>query len=583
MKQIRKLSELIPYEGFTNIQTAFLVENDISPDAFQYCFPEYGQTSLKLGEFLKSMPRLKYTNEFIDFVKQHKDKHFVVVGDYDCDGVFSTLIMVEALRAVGCNCDFIVPHKFNDGYGLQVKHIEKIIEMGGEVIITVDNGISCKPAVDYALEKGLAVAITDHHLPSDNIPENVLVIDPKYNDDAFSDISGGFVALKLANDLIWEMSTKVENEFNSPDGVVKYQTIDKDNFFLTFELAFFAAITTVSDLMPLINENRLLLKSVFTYVNNLKDKNVWAGRIMKVLSGLGAYNTIKDADKIINEDTLKYYIGPTTNAVGRVDGDVEPLIQDILDVNQQGVYLKGYFQKNMTRKQNTRLLLSGYEKDENAVANIAVYDPNEYDFPIVGLTGLIASRLSSEGKVSMVGFEKDGRYEFSCRSVRGYSIFDGINRIKESHPELLLEGGGHALSMGVRFTADLMSLETFKEALYKDIQEHSEIAPETVFEFEPEMIDELIYEHQQFGLFGGGFKKLNFIYRAPLISFDAATKTAQIGDFYFKTGKPETLKIDADVEVEFTISLESKSQIIFKAEKLHWDQEDIVEEENNEE
>ena len=256
---IKRLSDVTPYENLDVTTTAILNENNISIAEFQEKIPDYFDKTLYQDfgivgaqvptidnlKFLEKISPLKNTQAFIDFIEKHRNEKICIIGDYDVDGVFSTLIMCVGLLSIGINVEHVIPQRITDGYSMKSLHVDRAIEKGATAIITVDNGIGTKEAVDYALEKGLSVLITDHHLPTEDcLPQGVDIIDPKYNGDEFSDICGAAVAFKL----IIEYYKR-----NNMLGSSKIKL-------LLNELIFYAACATMTDNMPAIGENRFLLR-----------------------------------------------------------------------------------------------------------------------------------------------------------------------------------------------------------------------------------------------------------------------------------------------------------------------------------
>ena len=219
-----------------------------------------------------------------------------IYGDYDCDGVSSTTIMYHLLTQLGANFDFYIPNRFTEGYGLNLGAIDKAIEDGIQLIITVDTGISAKAQIDYGNSKGIEFIVTDHHEPPAEIPECVAVINPKKASCTypFKYLAGAGVAFKLAQALL---------------GRVPYEYVD------------IASIGTIADLVPLIGENRLIAYHGIKALN--RTKHIGVESLLEV-AGL--------KDQIIDEQKVGFSIGPRINASGRLetaDKAVQLLIQRI--------------------------------------------------------------------------------------------------------------------------------------------------------------------------------------------------------------------------------------------------------------
>lgn len=512
---IKKLSDYPIIDGYDLGTSILLQENGIDPGNFEKNFPDLGLEYPSYKTIIPMFSQLKNTDKFIDFIERNSTKKIVNISDYDCDGIMSAVIFNIILRRVGISTDFVVPNRLEDGYGMSNALIDKAIEKGAEAIITSDNGISCREQVEYAKEKGLDVFITDHHIGIEqDVPQGVEIVDPCYNNDIFPSICGAFVVAKLGYALL--QKKQIEDQY------------------LVEEIMAFAAIATITDLMPVLGENRLLLCAAFEYIDFLKEKNIW-NRVMKVISGLGGRYYLHDEDQMASENLFGFYIGPTINAISRIKGDPTGLIQNIIDCDAHGVYIeKQYSAINRERKGYSKALYALHEKNDDPV-DIEILNESDYEFPISGLLGLLANNIASiENKPALVGMLKEGKYEFSCRSIPGYSIHDAYERLKEILPDIGLAGGGHAAAMGMRFTASSDNLLRFKEALTEDFYNNKDkIKEKTFFEADPNLIDDVIISMDKFKIFGNGFRKPRFIYSGTLESYDSETRIAKIGEYSF--------------------------------------------------
>lgn len=446
--------------------------------------------------------------------------------------------MVRTLRLHGYNTIFSIPNRLHDGYGDQDKYVEKLVkENNVGLFITVDSGISFKSLVKKIESLGAKAIITDHHLPDLDIPENVLIIDPKYNNDRFSDICGAFVALKLC----WALSQYTSTPFD-------------------MNLASLAGIATVTDMMPMLDENRYLLKLTLAEIDYEKHHNKYS-QLCKILFSLNGKRFLYDADTCATEDLLGFYIGPAINAVSRVTGDVTDLVNAIIScLENPKFYMPNFTDNNFTRQKMTNEMVDDATVDERENFVSAIYNADNYSYEIKGVLGLISNKLLGKyNKVALVGAAKDeNTTEFSGRSVVGYNLHEGIERIRSEHPEFEISGGGHASAMGIRVRTD--KLEEFKTILNEDIAANSVAYDQTIFEFEPEMADEIISTMDALKPFGTGFKKIKFQYTGILESYEFDKKLAVIDGINFrifmstsdaesKIGKPITIKFQPSFEV----------------------------------
>ena len=446
-----------------------------------------------------------------------------------------TTIMCHALSKLGYNVHFYIPDRLKDGYGMQSDSIKEDIEKWGtKLIITVDNGIASRSLVEVAKSYGVDVIVTDHHLPDGERVPDTLIIDPKFNGDEFSDICGACVALKLAYALYLELAPT--------------------RTFIVETLVPFAGIATVTDMMPMLCENRELVKITLDIINNIKYEK--KDPLHKILFSLGAHNFVKNQTMIATEELISFSIGPAINAVSRVTGNVNNVVKKILEcLERPWTYMPSFVATNYTRQNMTTELFRDYKYDETFKnSSVFIYDSSKYEYSIKGILGLIANKVSNKHKiVALIGSYKDNEtVEFSGRSTPIYNLHEGIERIKNLHPELELTGGGHAQAMGIKFKAKDNNIEVFREALENDIVNNSEEYKPVLFEYEPEMADEIINTMEELQPYGAGFQKLKFSYSGIFLKYDNENKIAKIGDLNFRMfvaqeELPELLGTELDV------------------------------------
>lgn len=543
---ITKLSEYNCIPGFDAITSALLKENKLDPKDMKKNFPDLSYSYFSFKHIVPTLTILKNTEKFISFVKSNSSGKIINISDYDCDGIMSTVILISTLKKLGIQCDFVVPNRINDGYGMSNELVDMAIEKGASAIITTDNGISCKDQVKYAKSKGLNVFITDHHMPTNgSLPEGVDIVDPCVNNDEVPGICGAFVIAKLCYALL--------NSYNI-----------SDQYFID-EIMTYAAIATITDRMPRLSENRLLLRSALEYIDFIKSRNIW-NRVMKVISGLGGYYYLNDESALASEALFGYYLGPTINSVSRVYGDSSELIQNILDCETYGVYIdKKFSLANRERKDYTQVLYRAHKKTDEPI-DIEILDEHDYEFPISGLLGLLANNIStSENKPALIGYEKDGNYEFSCRSVNTYSIHDAFERIKAAHPNLQLDGGGHATAMGLRFAASSENMLEFREALLEDFSKYNiESNSKEYILLEDSCIDEAAAVLGKYQVFGNACRAPIFVYKGIVHEYNPDTRTLAAGDYIFSGYFGPIPEPGKTISLAFTIDFASKNGAYFK-------------------
>lgn len=549
-----KLSEYETLPGFNQVASALFKENNLNPEDFERLFPDQIINITSLDDFFVLTPKLKNTEEFVEKLRNfNKFSPICVFGDYDADGIMGTTIMCHALSKLGYNVHFFIPDRLKDGYGMQTESIKADInKYGTKLFITVDNGIASKKLVDIARENGADVIITDHHLPDGEKVPDTLIIDPKYNNDEFSDICGAYVALKLCRAL--------------------YEELSPTRLFVINTLIPFAGIATITDMMPMLQENRQLVKITLDIINNIKYEN--KDPLHKILYSLGAYNFMKNKNMIATEELISFSIGPAINAISRVNGNVNDVVKKILEcLERPWVYMPSYVSTNYTRQNMTKEIFKDYKYDENYKnSSVFIFDPKNYQYSIKGVLGLIANKISNKYKiVSLVGsYGENDSVEFSGRSIPSYNLHEGIERIKKEHPELELSGGGHAQAMGIKFKNINNNIEIFKNALEEDIISNSEAYNPVLFEFETEMSDEIINTMEELQPYGAGFQKLKFSYSGTFLKYDNENKIARIGNYDFKMFVsqeeiPELLGTELDVI--FNISYAESTGPIFNIVK----------------
>jgi len=235
-------------------------------------------------------------------------KKIVVYGDYDCDGICSTVVMTSSLRQLGGKVEYYTNNRFIHGYGMCPEGVNEILSQhpDTQLIVTVDNGIMAHEGIQYAKEKGLTVVVTDHHDPGDTLPQADAVVNPKRKDCSypFKELCGAGLAFKLLLLLYWKM--------NKPLKWV-YDTLD------------IVALATVGDIVPLLDENRILVKKGLEKIR-AEDRLVF--KMLREVTN----------SKVVNaHDTLAFYYAPLINSIGRLDGDPKPAIDMFFDNDEQSV------------------------------------------------------------------------------------------------------------------------------------------------------------------------------------------------------------------------------------------------------
>jgi single-stranded-DNA-specific exonuclease len=363
--------------------------------------------------------------------------NIVVVGDFDADGATSTALTVLALRRLGAaNVDYLVPNRFEDGYGLSPEVVEQAAEKGAQLIITVDNGISSHSGVDTAHRLGIKVLVTDHHLPGETLPDADAIVNPnlKACDFPSKALAGVGVAFYLMLALRSEL--RQTDWFNE-------QQIAEPNLAEYLDLV---ALGTVADVVPLDENNRIL---VYQGLNRIR-----SGRCR---SGIRALLEIANRNPTqLTAGDLGFALGPRLNAAGRLDNmsvGVELLLcEDMAQARSLACDLDAL---NQTRKEIEQGMqeeaLALCEKvaaqSETLPLGLAIYHPEWHQ----GVIGILASRLKDRFYRPVIAFAPagDGILKGSGRSIHGLHMRDALERLDCQFPGLILRFGGHAMAAGL--------------------------------------------------------------------------------------------------------------------------------------
>lgn len=410
--------------------------------------------------FYKCLNNIELVKEKI-FKAISDKKKILIYGDYDCDGIMATSILVNTFNKLNYEVDYYIPSRYIDGYGLTVDKVIKAKEIGYQLIITVDNGVSAIEAINKCKELGIDIIVTDHH-EYNNFPNDVLLLHPKESKLKYM-TSGGVVAFYLSYALLNAI----------------------EPYLLTL-----AATSVISDVMIMKGENRNIVKLGLKYLNKYRfDKYYF-------LSELNIYD----------ESTLSMKVIPKINAVGRIERnkEVNILVRYFTSASFKDlINIKDYINSVNERKKNLANLIIDSIHDEDASALVFQLDI------ISGMTGLVASRLLNAFDKPTIIFAKaepDNTIRGSMRSKNGLNVLDFISNNKD----LFVEYGGHNFAAGI-----IIHKDKFNEFKKKFI-EYS-----TNHKFEPSSDNILInvdeinltnYEMiNKLSPFGEGFREPTFI------------------------------------------------------------------------
>ncbi len=365
-----------------------------------------------------------------------RNERILIVGDYDADGATSTALMIRALSAMGAKqVSYLVPNRFEDGYGLSPAIVDAATSFAPQVLVTVDNGISSLDGVAYARERGIRVIVTDHHLPGAALPTADAIVNPNVPGDAFpsKNLAGVGVAFYLLAALRAHLSKAGWFERASLNAPKMAQWLD------------LVALGTVADVVPLDHNNRIL---VHQGLARIRARQCCPG--ISALLGIGK----RDARNAVAAD-LGFAVGPRLNAAGRLN-DMTVGIECLLtDQPQAAASLAASLDDlNAERRQLEAYMTS---QAEQAVADLrlgadlpealALFEPDWH----AGVVGIVASRVKDRVNRPVIAFAKDGdgSLKGSARSVEGVHIKDALELMAAKTPGLILKFGGHAMAAGM--------------------------------------------------------------------------------------------------------------------------------------
>lgn len=386
---------------------------------------------------LSDISLMKDVKKSFDIISEKikSGKKIAIYGDYDVDGVMSTVILYSGIKECGGNVIYYTPDRQKEGYGLNIDAINKLYENGVDTIFTCDNGIAAFDEIKLAKELGMTVVVLDHHEPAfdenrkDILPCADAIIDPKQKDCEykFKKMCAGGLAYRFIMYLFEHMNIETK----------------KADEYITF-----AGIATICDIVDLLSENRIIAKNALNIINNTKNK------------GLKALIHICDlVDKKINEYHIGFIIGPCINATGRLENAklsvelfIEEDIEKTYDLAKKLVYLNSE-RKDLTIKaaeeaieyiENTSL------KNDNV---LVVYNEEIHE----SVAGIVAGRIKErfyKPVIVITNTEDENIAKGSGRSIESYNIFEELLKCKE----LFTKFGGHPMAAGLSLKKENIDL-----------------------------------------------------------------------------------------------------------------------------
>ena len=366
-----------------------------------------------------------------------KKEKITVFGDYDVDGITSTAIVFDVLKKLNANVDFYIPHRNKEGYGINKDAIDLLAKEKTNLLITVDNGISNKNEILYAKKKGIEVVLTDHHEVPKIIPDAIAVVNPKQKDDKypFKNLSGVGVAFKLVCALVSEVNKKNKKELMPLEQLKWYLDL--------------VALGTISDIVPLLGENRII--AFFGLIVLAKTKNVG----LKALEKIAGIDLEKGSPHMIG-----FQIGPRLNAAGRM-AHAKSALDLILaeDENEAGVLALKLERLNQERQNTISDVVNGLKVElaKNKLENILILRNEDWT---AGIIGLIAGKISDEfSRPVFCMAEEAGIIKGSVRSSVDFNVVESLSVFEE----ILINYGGHYGAGG--FSLKEENFNVFQEQL----------------------------------------------------------------------------------------------------------------------
>ncbi len=384
-------------------------------------------------------------------------QRILIVGDFDADGATSTAVAVRALRAMGAAAvDFLVPNRFEYGYGLTPEIVAEALQRRPDLIVTVDNGISSLRGVAAAREAGVRVLVTDHHLPAAELPAAHAIVNPNQQGDPFP--AKGTAGVGVIFYVMLALRTRLRET-----GWFAARGLAEPNLAQLLDLV---ALGTVADVVPLEQNNRILVAQGLRRI-----------RCGQGCPGVQALIAVagRNAARLVASD-LGFAVGPRLNAAGRLDDmsvgirclltDSEPEARAIaaeLDaLNRERREIEEGM-RNEALEELQRLHLEG---EGELPRGLCLYNPDWHQ----GVIGILASRIKERLHRPVIVFAdgEEGIIKGSARSIPGLHIRDALDAVAAHHPGLISKFGGHAMAAGLSLERE--HYPQFKSAFEEEVE-----------------------------------------------------------------------------------------------------------------
>lgn len=391
---------------------------------------EAAQLDYGLGG-LAPVGSLENIDAAVALLLENKDQRIIVVGDFDVDGATSTALMLRCMRAFGfTDVDYLVPNRFHFGYGLTPEIVRVAAKSSPALIVTVDNGISSAAGVREAKEGGIAVLVTDHHLPGAELPEADVIVNPNLDGSEFA--SRHLAGVGVAFYLMAALGRALEQAGGAGLARIPAQFLD------------LVALGTVADVVPLDHNNRILVQQG---LNRIRAGQTVAG-IRALLTQSG-----RQLSRTVSTD-LGFVAGPRINAAGRLEDmsvGIECLLTDDPAIAEQHAAQLDQINRERRDIESTmREQAFAYvdSLDTHRLPScVCVFEPSWHQ----GVVGLIAARVRERCHRPVIAFAREaaGALKGSARSISGVHARDLLEAVAGAHPGLIDKFGGHAMAAGL--------------------------------------------------------------------------------------------------------------------------------------
>ena len=387
-----------------------------------------------------------------------QNKRIIIVGDFDADGATSTSVCILALRAMGYqNVDFLVPNRFDFGYGLSVPIVDEAAKQRAEVIVTVDNGISCIDGVTHAKSLGMQVVVTDHHLPGDVLPPADAIVNPNQPGCEFP--SKNLAGVGVAFYIMLALKAELQQQ-----GHFERAGLAPPNLASLLDIV---AVGTVADVVVLDKNNRILVHQGLQRI-----------RAGKCRPGIKALVEVANRDCAhLTSTDLGFVVGPRLNAAGRLD-DMSQGIACLLE--DETIQARMIAAELDALNKERREIETGMKAQAETVLEQMALDEGDMPSALVvyredfhqGVIGIVAGRLKEKYLKPVIAFahQDDEIIKGSARSIPGVHIRDVLDEVNTRYPGVIEKFGGHAMAAGL--SLPIAKLQDFEQAFVDIARAH---------------------------------------------------------------------------------------------------------------